>query len=98
MSAIPRLSGVETEILRLLIGGGEMYGLELVDASGGLVKRGTVYVTLGRMAEKGWVTSRAVKLEHERGLPRRLFTVTGLGQRVYMATQTAAAFMLGASA
>jgi PadR family transcriptional regulator, regulatory protein PadR len=90
MSDIPRLSTVEGMILRLLVGG-EMYGLELVDASDGAVKRGTVYVTLGRMADKGLVTSRAVKLEHERGLPRRLFKMTGLGERILLATQTAEA-------
>jgi PadR family transcriptional regulator PadR len=98
MSEIPRLSGVEAEILRLLITGGEMYGLEMVEASDGLVKRGTIYVTIGRMADKGLVTSRAVKLEHERGMPRRLFKATGLGERTYRATQTAAALMVEASA
>jgi len=42
----------------------------------------SVYVTLGRMADKGLITSRAVKLEHESGMPRRLFAPTGLGERV----------------
>jgi len=98
MSGIPRLSSVEAVILRLLVGGGEMYGLELVDVSEGAVKRGTVYVTLGRMADKGLVTSRAVKLDHERGLPRRLFKVTGLGERVLLATQTAEALFGSAPA
>ena len=99
MSAqLPRLSSVETTILNLLVDRGEMYGLEIVESSGGVVKRGTVYVTLGRMADKGLVASRAVKLEHERGLPRRLFTVTGLGARVYSATQAANALMIEALA
>lgn len=97
MSDIPRVSSVEAMILRLLTGG-EMYGLELVDASDGAVKRGTVYVTLGRMADKGLVTSRAVKLEHERGLPRRLFKMTGLGERILLATQTAEAIWESAQA
>ena len=32
-----------------------MYGLELVTESEGALKRGTVYVTLGRLEEKGYV-------------------------------------------
>ena len=76
-----------------------MYGLELVDASGGLVKRGSVYVTLGRMADKGFVESRAVKIQHEAGMPRRLFKVTAVGQRTYRARQLAVAtFMMEAPA
>ena len=35
----------------------ELYGLQLVAASRGRLKRGTVYVTLGRMEEKGCITS-----------------------------------------
>lgn len=98
MPDIPRLSNVEAVILGLLIGKGELYGLELVDESDGAVKRGTVYVTLGRMADKGLVESRAVKLEHERGLPRRLFRATGLGEIAYRANQRVQAIMLGATA
>ncbi len=79
----PRLSGKETVILTLLAEHGEMYGLELVSASGGRVKRGTVYVTLGRMEEKGYLESRQ---EEPRagaiGLPRRLYRPTPYGLRV----------------
>jgi len=32
----------------------ELYGLQFVAASRGRLKRGTVYVTLGRMEEKGY--------------------------------------------
>ena len=92
MDNIPRLSPVEAEILRLLIANGEMYGLELVAASK-MLKRGTIYVTLGRMADKGLLESRGVKPEHEPGLPRRLFTATGLGQRVHAAWQVAQAVL-----
>ncbi|MBP7779480.1 MAG: PadR family transcriptional regulator [Acidobacteria bacterium] len=77
---IPRLSPKEAEILRLLIANGEMYGLELVAASD-LLKPGTIYVTLGRMADKGFVESRTEKLEGQSGLPRRLFKPTGEGSR-----------------
>jgi PadR family transcriptional regulator, regulatory protein PadR len=92
MVSTPSISRVEAEILRLLIANGELYGMELVAASK-MIKRGTIYVTLGRMADKGLVTSRAVKLEHERGMPRRLFAPTGLGQRVFAASQAAEAML-----
>ena len=39
--------------LELLVGDDDMYGLQLVAASRRRLKRGTVYVTLGRMEEKG---------------------------------------------
>lgn len=81
---IPRLSPKEAEILRLLIGHGEMYGRELVEASP-LLKAGTIYVTLGRMADKGFVESHTVKVENEPGLPRRMFKPSGEGQRVFRA-------------
>ncbi len=86
MSA-PRPSKKELLILEMLIRNGEMYGLEMVKASSGL-KRGTIYVTLGRMADKGWVQSRQVKEAGVSGLPRRLFQTTELGSRVYDAWQT----------
>lgn len=82
---IPHLSAKEALILRLL-GTGEMYGLELVTASDGTLKRGTVYVTLGRMEEKGYITS---KLEAAPsgvgGLPRRIYSATPLGRRMFAA-------------
>lgn len=81
-TGVPRLSAKEALILELLRGS-EMYGLQLVEASAGALKRGTVYVTLGRMQEKGYVKSepeppRAGAI----GLPRRLYRPTGLGLRV----------------
>ena len=56
MDEIPKLSKKEAVILDLLVNQGSMYGLEMIRASDEL-KRGTVYVTLGRMAEKGYVES-----------------------------------------
>jgi len=69
-----------------LLQGQELYGLQLVAASSGRLKRGTVYVTLGRMEEKGYITS---KLEAAPsgvgGLPRRIYTATALGRRMFAA-------------
>lgn len=80
---MPRLSRTEAEILRLLVGHGELYGLELVNRSDSL-KRGTVYVTLARMADKGYVTSRPVG-EKGDGPQRRVYAATGLGVRAIRA-------------
>ena len=82
-----RLSTKEALILSLLMQqGGEMYGLEMVQKSDGGLARGTVYVTLDRMADRGLVESRQEeKPSHVPGIPRRLYRPTGLGQRVYRA-------------
>ena len=48
----------ERLILELLASEGPLYGLQLVDHSDGALKRGTVYVTLGRMEAKGLVESQ----------------------------------------
>src|ERR1700741_4536403 len=64
----------------------ELYGLQLVAASKGRLKRGTVYVTLGRMEKKGYVTSRAEDApDGAGGLPRRLYDATPYGLRVLKA-------------
>ena len=67
-----------------LLRGSERYGLELVDASRGALKRGSVYVILARMEEKGFIESR----QEERapgtsGLPRRLYRATRYGIKVH---------------
>ena len=55
---VPTLSGKERVVLELLTRDGELYGLQMVAASKRRLKRGTIYVTLGRMETKGYVTSR----------------------------------------
>ena len=93
----PRLpSAKELVILDLLAGKKEMYGLEMVQASGGRLARGTIYVTLMRMDDKGYVTSRQVKEENVSGLPKRVFSITGLGQRALAAARQAQMVMQGA--
>jgi DNA-binding PadR family transcriptional regulator len=70
-------------ILELLGKSRQMYGLELVTESGGALKRGTVYVTLGRMEEKGYVASRAEEESPAQGgLPRRLYRATPYGREL----------------
>ena len=79
---LPSISGTESLLLDLLEGR-ERFGLELVDASGGSIKRGSVYVLLSRMEAKGFVESR--QEERQRGaigLPRRLYRATPYGLKV----------------
>src|SRR5438067_3034537 len=82
----PLLSSKEFLILDLLVRDEEMYGLQLVAASRRRLKRGTVYVTLGRMEEKGYITSRLEDPPAEAGgMPRRLYQPTALGRCVFKA-------------
>jgi DNA-binding PadR family transcriptional regulator len=80
------LSPKESLILELLCERGNMYGLQLVASSKRRLKRGTVYVTLGRMEDKGYITSRQEDGPPEAGgLPRRIYSPTPLGRRVLAA-------------
>lgn len=89
------LPAKETLILELLSRGGQMYGLQLVDASRRRLKRGTVYVTLGRMEEKGYITSHLeAPPSAAGGLPRRLYQPTALGRRVLAAWTSGAKVLM----
>jgi PadR family transcriptional regulator, regulatory protein PadR len=80
------VSEKELLILELLRQGEQLYGLQLVAASRRQLKRGTVYVTLGRMEEKGYVTSHLEDAPPGAGgLPRRVYQPTALGLRVLTA-------------
>jgi len=92
----PRLSRSELLILELLTES-EAFGLDLVHRSGGRLKRGTVYVTLARMGEKGYVWSRVEPLPPGGiGLPRRLYRPTPYGIRVLEAWMAAARILMPA--
>jgi len=87
---VPTLPPKEALILELLVEKREMYGLQLVAASKRRLKRGTVYVTLGRMEEKGFISSRLEsRAPEEGGLPRRLYEATAFGRRVLSAYELA---------
>jgi DNA-binding PadR family transcriptional regulator len=84
--AVPTLPPKERLILQLLTESDGMFGLQLVEASRGRLKRGTAYVTLGRMAQKGFVESEQEDLPPGAiGLPRRIYRPTALGKRVFRA-------------
>jgi DNA-binding PadR family transcriptional regulator len=76
-----RLARSESLILPLLAARGEAYGLELVAASRGRLKRGGVYVTLGRMERKGLVRSAPA------AGGRRVYRPTALGARAHLAAR-----------
>ena len=83
---LPTLPPKEGLILELLLHEKEMYGLQLVAASRRRLKRGTVYVTLGRMEEKGYIRSRLEPAPPDAGgLPRRVYEATPFGRRVLAA-------------
>ena len=84
--SVPSLPRIERVILELLVSKGEMFGLQLVEASGGRLKRGSVYVTLGRLEQKGFIESQQEEQPPGAiGLPRRLYRPTALGARALRA-------------
>jgi PadR family transcriptional regulator PadR len=89
---VPNLSRKEALVLEILLENPskEMYGLEMVAGSQNKLKRGTVYVTLDRMEDKGYVKSHQEEPRpNTSGLPRRLYQVTGYGQKVFRLWQQA---------
>jgi len=72
----------ERLIMALLADGdnAEQYGLSLMKASQGKLKRRTIYIYLARLEEKGLIESRKEEREPKaRGLPRRLYKLTSSG-------------------
>jgi DNA-binding PadR family transcriptional regulator len=85
------VSPKELLVLELLVRDKQLYGLQLVAASKGRLKRGTVYVTLGRMEDKGYITSRLNEPPPGAGgLPRRIYEATPLGRRMLNAWSSGA--------
>jgi len=100
-SDLPGLAPKEFIIMNLLVGAPRpKYGLQLVDESGGALKRGTIYVTLNRLEEKGYITSRKEDPAPGVASPRRLYKATGLGVQVFRALHDAGgrAWLKGAMA
>jgi DNA-binding PadR family transcriptional regulator len=78
----PSVSNTEAAILQMLAEHGELYGLEMISKNSAL-KRGTIYVTLDRLEDKGLISSRTVEPPPgSRGPARRLYKITGLGGHV----------------
>jgi hypothetical protein len=95
-SGLPSLSRKEVLIIEMLIGSaGELFGLEMVEASKGELKRGTIYVTLQRMTEKGFIESKPEpRAAPEVGIPRRMYRITGYGAKVFAAYEAARSVLI----
>jgi DNA-binding PadR family transcriptional regulator len=86
----PFAAQTELLIMRMLRDApGGMYGLALVKASDGRLKRGTIYVTLGRLEEKGYVRSKVKTDADHPGIPRPMYRLTALGERVLSGAELA---------
>jgi DNA-binding PadR family transcriptional regulator len=72
-------------ILELLEEHGSSYGLELIRYSGGRLKRGTIYIALGQLEERGLLRSTMRKDASHSGLPRPQYRLTASGRRVLRA-------------
>jgi DNA-binding PadR family transcriptional regulator len=88
----PALSGKEFLIMELLDRNGEMFGLEMVDRSEGELKKGTIYVTLGRMVDKELVEPLDTA-ESDGSGPRVLYIATDWGKRVFKAQEIALKYL-----
>jgi PadR family transcriptional regulator PadR len=85
------VSPKELLVLEALAKDKQLYGLQLVTASRGRLKRGTIYVTLGRMEDKGYITSQLNEPPPGAGgLPRRIYEATPLGRRMLRAWNSGA--------
>lgn len=87
---LPKFSATERLIIELLAAHDELFGLQMVELSDGRLKRGTVYVMLGRMHDKGYLESRQeAQPAGAIGLPRRLYRPTGFALRALAAWKAA---------
>jgi DNA-binding PadR family transcriptional regulator len=67
----------------------EMYGhaMKIEEPS---LKQGTLYVTLHRLTQEGYLTYRDEKVPGQPGLPRRYYAITPAGRRALRAAHAAA--------
>jgi DNA-binding PadR family transcriptional regulator len=72
------------ELIIDILGDQEMYGLDIVERSGGSLKRGVVYVTLSDMERQGLVEGRTTP-RHSWPTPnRRSYRVTEKGRNEFL--------------
>lgn len=88
MSRMTWPSGKELEVLRLLDASVKgMYGLELVEKSGGAISSASVYVYLSRLVEKGYVDMKRPASSNHPGPPRPTYKINGEGARALAAAE-----------
>jgi len=72
----------ELHAMKILDTFGAAYGLDIVKASGSAIRRGGVYVMLGRLEERGLVSSvQETNTPDHIGIPRRIYSLTDLGRK-----------------
>ncbi|HMY02814.1 MAG TPA: helix-turn-helix transcriptional regulator [Candidatus Obscuribacter sp.] len=76
-----KLNKKHLKILELLSGGEEWYGLDLIAASNGILRRGVVYISLRQLEEGGLIESR-LEPKPVRGTPRRLYRLAEILREV----------------
>jgi DNA-binding PadR family transcriptional regulator len=88
----------ETIVMRLLQDTPRgAYGLDLVERSNGTVKRGSVYVLLGRLQEKGFVRVLPKRPEPDYpGPPRPRYQLTAEGAQVISVAEAVGMALAGA--
>jgi DNA-binding PadR family transcriptional regulator len=92
-------SASEATILKLLAERGPLYGLALVKASRGELRRASIYVKLERLLQKGLVSVRDdVVSDDYVGITRRLYELTELGARSLRAREAACRAWVGEDA
>ena len=89
MQDLPKLTKTERLILEQLVAHpAGKYGLEIVKDSSGSIRRGSVYVLLERMTDRKLVKVDPGKSSPATGgLPRPVYSPTGLGMKVLSAYQ-----------
>jgi DNA-binding PadR family transcriptional regulator len=81
-------SGRELEVLRILqTTGRAMIGLDIAKASGGTIDRAAIYVYLGRLEEKGFLTVKRPERADHPGMPRPIYKINGLGEKAIAAAE-----------
>jgi PadR family transcriptional regulator, regulatory protein PadR len=86
---LPSLSKKEFIIMSMLVGAPRpLYGLQMVDQSQGELKRASIYVTLKRLQDKGYITSEREAQQPGIAQPRRLYKASGLGVKVFRALES----------
>lgn len=88
------MTNKERELAFLLGRLGPSTGWALAEASDGRIKRGTVYVVLGRMVAKGLLESEVGdRPAGQSGPPRRIYRLTAFASRLLEAEAQVAAIL-----
>ena len=74
------LSPKSIAILKILAPGEELYGIQIMERSKGVLGRGTIYVTLAYLEEQLLVSSRQETVAAVGQIPRRLYRITDVGK------------------